>query len=281
MKAIRSKVAVMAGVGLAMVPAIGHAAIATFSYDVVQISTTSTFTNATTTTVVPVGNAITVPLGDYFRFAEAVSVTGNLNPASGGAYETSGGLTQPVQLGLNSFQALISDSAPTVAFPVSGTKNSTSGTTNSTAKLNALFDVKSLGNVDMTNGTIGDVANNQLSGGVLAGNVDASSDVSKLEIGTGVTPSDVFTGLAYSTLSAGTVTISTTLPTSNIAFVDNTFVGDAAGDPPTYGTRAYTTGDVVNAPASLTVVVAAVPEPASLSLLGLGGLAALKRRRTV
>ena len=263
---LSTKKLLLAAAATAALPTLGHAAVITFSYDNFQYSTTATFTAATTTTVAlanggATAQSVSVPSSaTFFRYTIDVLVTGNPNAASGGAFDTANGQTQPANLGLGAYGEVITDSAPAVAVPrvVSGV---------STATTNGIFDVFSKGAADTTTGTVGSIAN-PLSGGVLSTNVDTSDTtntgaIAKLTLGSSTAGrQSVANNVAYSISSTGSLTLNAVIPPGTLTKVVLASAGDA-GTTPTYTSTFTGAGDTVNNLPALTVVVGAATPTAT------------------
>jgi hypothetical protein len=101
---------------------------------------------------------------------------------------------------------------------------------------------------------------------------------------------NVFSQMAFQALSVGvqtTVTLSPLTNSNSLAFVTLTTATSSLTDPsvePSYGSRPYGSGatggsDVYSDVPALTIVITAVPEPASLGLIGSAATLLLARRR--
>jgi hypothetical protein len=171
---LKRKQMIVAAAALAAAPLASKAAVTlTFAYD----STVTYGTNAAVTggtgTVSIVNNTVTIPSGDFFRFNVNVLVTGDTNAASGGAFDTSQGTTQPPLLGLTGFGYNITTSAVANDTPRSvGGNASIVNLAPANSGTNA-YSVSTNGTVNATSGLI-----TGLTGGLNPGAAKASKSTS-------------------------------------------------------------------------------------------------------
>ena len=260
------------------------AATLTLSYTNIQLATNATFTTGVQDITLGADHIIPPPPpGTYLRFGILPTVTGN--PNTPGAIDTGEkiGVPQPAQLGVASFGASYANSNPAYIQPRTGSGNL------STAIVNSQFvSTASPGVVDAASGSVGAGSPaNLIYGGVLTSSVDGNdaTGFGRLRIGTNQTVAGdaLFTRLSYLSIAFGVgATLTPTFSTSNIAFVTTAYDGLYSPGTgfiiaPNYTNRAFNPAtDTLVGPGPL---ILGLPEPASLTLLGVAGTALLARRR--
>lgn len=287
----------LAAAGLAGVSGLASSARAgvtlTQGYVSGQISSTSTFTAGTTTAVTLTAagpNVVNLLPGQFFRFGVTEVVTGDTNPVSGDAWDldqvnnVGNNDPQPAQLGLLGI-AMQVPSTDTTGSKLAPLASSGTSKASVVSKTTMGWSVSTPG--DVNGGLVGD--SSQISGGATA-----IADATNLGVQTGVaTGADApltdftsqgpdpsfFTGLAYSAVGTGSVTLSPAIFSNGTQYWVATNLGTAGGGAgAAYGGQFFGSNDTIKPLASITVNIAAVPEPASLGLLSVGGLALLARR---
>lgn len=286
----------LAAAGLAGVSGLASSARAgvtlTQGYVSGQISSTSTFTAGTTTAVTLTAagpNVVNLLPGQFFRFGVTEVVTGDTNPVSGDAWDldqvnnVGNNDPQPAQLGLLGI-AMQVPSTDTTGSKLAPLASSGTSKASVASKTTMGWAVSSTG--DVNGGLVGD--SSQISGGATA-----IADATNLGVQTGVATGpdapltdfnsqgpdpSFFTGLAYSAVGTGSVTLSPAIFSNGTQYWVATNLGTVGGAGAAYGGQFFGSNDTIKPLAAITVNIAAVPEPASLGLLSVGGLALLARR---
>jgi len=263
-----------------------QAAVITMTYVNGQVSTTSNFTTATTTTV-NLANPVSVSGGQFFRFGVALSVSSNANPEFGTPYASDAntvyGVTYPANLGFSSVGMVV---------------NST--------------DANGLNVAPLNNSGKTRVAINS-AGGLWTGSTNDAGDINASSPGVAGSPSSIFRGLGpFAPDSASAVTGLGTLAQPGANFINSlpysiavgatdgailtptikltdttiwsrTVAGDGDGSGNISTDASFLNrplniggGDSIVAP---TPIVLVVPEPASIGLVGLSLVGLLARRR--
>jgi hypothetical protein len=270
----KRKRAIIVSAALAAAPVWASAAVnVAFNYDpTVTIASNSAFT-MNVSTVPIVGDTIIVPPGDYFEFNVNTLVTGDTNPASGGAYDQANGTTQPPLLGLTGFGFAFTNNNTSVVAPVVTAGKSTLAVPLGGPPLR--YDVSGKGTANAASGEAG-TAGAPLSAGYLPEDTTATTGFYRLTLGAG-TAQDIFTGLKYQALTSGSSLIANVIPTGAVAYANLRSAGNASTFPVYQGdVVGLQPGDTLTPLPSLTVLV---PEPASTATLLIGATSLLVRRR--
>jgi hypothetical protein len=138
---------------------------------------------------------------------------------------------------------------------------------------------------DINGGLVGDT--NQISGGAngitnatLKGN-NSNVDAPLTDFLAGGPPggnNTFFTKLEYKANGTGSVTLSPAIFNNGTQYWVASDLGTVGVSPAQYAGQFFGANDTISPLAPITVNIAAVPEPASLGLLSVGGLALLARR---
>lgn len=265
-----------------------------------------------------VTTTITMQVGDYLSLAIDAVLTGNSNPSGGLINPKNGNLTQPSFLGLSEFGMSVSSTDASAAiltpipspFDVAGEPDTTingvpaytsSAIINTVSGPNggaynvvpAWNSISGAGDVYPNEPGFSDPGHN--SGGVginafiVGGNTSDSADtptaIDSLEqfaasdnVANYSNSTDFFNSLIYQALKVGTVTLTPFVESDTTEYWVNTSANPTSTSTAfTYSVTDGFPGTINNVP-SLVIDVTAAPEPASLTLLGVGSATLLTRR---
>jgi len=258
-----------------------------------QISSTSNFASGTITAVTlsTAGpNTVSLQPGQFFRFGVSEVTNGTVNPIKGDAWDNDnvnnqGNSEQPATLGLLGIAMNIGSTNPSGSLlsPLNAGGNTSTAITIDQAGTIMGWSSSSPG--DINGGLVGDT--NQISGGAngitnatLKGN-STNIDAPLTDFLAGGPPGGTnafFTKLEYKANGTGSVTLSPAIFSNGTQYWVATDLGTVGGNPAQYAGQFFGPNDTISPLAPITVNIAAVPEPASLGLLSVGGLALLARR---
>jgi hypothetical protein len=262
-----------------------QAAVITLTYVNGQVSTTSNFTTATTTSVNLAQKVLMSP-NQFFRFGVAVSIN-NPNPEFGTEYATDAnaayGVNYPQHLGFVTLGMTVgSDDAAGAFLAPLNNSGKTRVAVNNTPWPGATTDA---GDVQ---GGIAGQPSSIFRGLSPAFTPDATASVSAL--GTlGQPGANFINSLPYllSAVPAGDITLFPTIKLSDTSVWTRTAAGVSSGgaieSEANFGARVLNLsgGDSIILPAAFGGgIVVTVPEPASIGLIGLSLVGLLARRRT-
>jgi len=263
-----------------------QAAVITVAFVNGQVSTTSNFTTATTSTVNLAQN-VDAAVGQYFRFGFRVQVTGNANPEFGTAYADAAaaayGVTYPANLGFALIAGKV-DSSDTAGTSVAPLINATTGKTRATIGTGLTWSGP---------GDLGDVTGGIAGSPAAIGRSSAPFDptgVGSVAALGNVSSQWLFFTLPYQILGTGPVFLTPRLTTDSLLWhetvagvddgqggitsdADFAGVGIGGGDTVVYPAAPAGTG------AQLGQIVLNLPEPTSMGLLGLALVGLMARRR--
>jgi len=252
---LKRKQMIVAAATLAAAPLATKAATIVFSYDPTVIYGTVSGVGGggnvtgTTGTATIVNNKVTIPAGDFFQFNVNVLVTNNANTASGGAYDSANGKTQPANLGLTGFGYVVTDSVPAAVLPVNQSGNEYITAFGPNGATSPAYASQATGADNQTTGQVGSNAA-PLSGGLSPGSVNAakSSTYYNLTLGAG-TAQDIFAGMEYHALTSATSVLTFGSTSGSLAYASLASAGGASTKPTYTVTVASTNDSITNLPA--------------------------------
>jgi len=313
-KCIPALVAAVGAVGLSGLGA-RAGVVLNEQYINVQYSTAANFSSGVTnvtTAATPGGSgplSVSIPQGDYFRFGITASVgTTDPNGAAGQAWDnnTNGNGSLPADLGLAALGVYVpvsaNDSNGSILQPVLSGSNTDAAIYQGTG---TAIGNPSTGSASASNGQAGTIASPISFNDGTTPNIGTQSGINEISMFGATTssgsqaatsknnavpggdPQEFFQNLEYQATGAGVVTLSPTVLGGTagslyFAYTNPSQVNNAAVAP-TYQATAFTnTGDTINqlSPITVTVTSSSTPEPASLGVLGLGGVGLLARLRS-
>ncbi len=259
---------------------------------------------------------INIAVGDTFEFGIDAVVTDNVNPDAGNATGTAGHIAvQPSFLGLNSLSIKIPSTdtnASTLVPNISGPPypplindptsppryNSTASLNNNTGLGTSVgpnnnpegfvptWTLSQEGEVSPTSPTGGDVGDLgtilQNAGPVNSNTVNGANILAQYGAATATfgNATDFFDSLSYSAIQPGTVTLSPIIDVAS-SYWTNTQLGSSSVVSGYFAQLFKQPGGVISNLPDMVIDISPVPEPTTLSLVALGALGLLARRRPV
>jgi hypothetical protein len=259
--------------------------------------------NATQVSLDPTAPTVTVPVGDYLSYGIAAVVTNNVNPQGGVATSNGQGgtIVQPTNLGIANigYQVLsvsANDLNGSLLQPVlNGARPTSPGEFFSTAVVGGrgrgssppsgylLAFNTDQGDVEPNSGTVASTF--QIFEGntpQIPANPTGLAELTEFASGTGgpTNAVTVFDDLGYQSLGTGVVTLQPAIDPKATQYYSETGAGSSSATA-SYRATFFSSSDTINPLPALTVVIGpSVPEPMSIGLLGIGGMAMLGRRRS-